>query len=182
MKQFILLVSIFVCSLTGTIAQSIIATSTMIEFFSSTSVEDIKATNKACTALIVPAKGDILFKIPNRNFKFEKALMEEHFNENYMETEKFPNSDFRGKINEPVDYTKDGVTKVTVTGKMQIHGVTKDRTIPGTITISKGKIIAEAKFDVALKDHDIKIPSVVTKNLAENIAVTVKSEFPAPKN
>jgi polyisoprenoid-binding protein YceI len=109
------------------------------------------------------------------NFKFKNALMEEHFNENYMETEKFPNSTFKGKINEPVDLTKDGETKVTVTGKMEIHGVTKDETYNGTITKSGNDIVIKTKFKIKLADYNIKVPSLYVKNIAEVVDVDVMS-------
>src|ERR1041385_7184408 len=99
---------------------------TNITFFSSSPLEDITATNKGGVIVYKANTNEIQIKVAIMNFKFKNALMEEHFNENYMETEKFPNSTFKGKINEPVDLTKDGETKVTVTGKMEIHGVTKD--------------------------------------------------------
>jgi len=101
--------------------------------------------------------------------------MEEHFNENYMESEKFPNAEFKGKINEKVDYKKDGEYKVTVTGKLTIHGVVKERTIEGKITIKGDEITISTTFMVHIADHNIEIPSVVVKNIAEDVKVTVSS-------
>ena len=101
--------------------------------------------------------------------------MEEHFNENYLETEKFPKAGFKGKINEPVDLTKDGETKVTVTGKMEVHGVTKDETYPGTITKNGNEIIIKTKFKIKLVDYGIKVPSLYVKNIAEIVDVDVVS-------
>jgi len=101
--------------------------------------------------------------------------MEEHFNENYMETEKFPKAIFKGKINEPVDLTKDGETKVTVTGEMTIHGVTKTETYTGTLTKSGNDIIIKTKFKIKLVDYNIKVPSLYVKNIAEIVDVDVTS-------
>lgn len=99
--------------------------------------------------------------------------MQEHFNEDYMESDKYPHSVFKGKVNEKVDYTKDGVNQVTVTGTMNIHGVTKTITIPGTLTIQNGTIILYTKFDVKMIDYDIKVPSVLGNNLSDHVAVTL---------
>jgi len=113
------------------------------------------------------------------NFKFKNALMEEHFNENYMETEKFPNSVFKGVINEKVDLTKDGETKVTITGKMEMHGVTKDETYEGTITKKGTDIMIATKFKIKLVDYGIKVPSLYVKNIAEIVDVDVASTLEA---
>jgi hypothetical protein len=128
MKRLLILciISLSAASLT---AQIIIAKTCEISFFSSSPLEDIQAINKASKPIINTATNDVAIKIPISGFQFEKALMQEHFNENYMETEKFPNAIFKGKINEKVEWKKDGEYKVTVTGKMNIHGVEKDRTI-----------------------------------------------------
>jgi polyisoprenoid-binding protein YceI len=98
--------------------------------------------------------------------------MQEHFNEDYMESDKYPNTVFKGKINEKVDYTKNGVNNVTVTGTMDMHGVQKTITIPGTITIQNGVIFLTAKFDVKLTDYNIKVPSVIGSDVGKQIAIT----------
>jgi polyisoprenoid-binding protein YceI len=110
-----------------------------------------------------------------KGFEFDKKLMEEHFNEKYMESDKYPYATFSGKVNETIDYTKNGTYKVTLTGKLDMHGVVKDRTIEGTVTIKDGEISFESKFIVALKDHNIEIPSIVAQNIAETVEVTIKT-------
>ena len=119
----------------------------------------------------------IVFSVKIDKFVFKNSLMQEHFNENYMETTKYPNGEFKGKINEKLDWTKDGVYKVTVTGKLTMHGVEKDRTIPGTITIAGQNISIDSKFDVPLKDHNIEVPKLVIKNIAEIISVKVNGNY-----
>lgn len=148
---------------------------TTITFFSSSPLEDITATNKGAVIVFNSSTNDIQIRVSVINFKFKNALMEEHFNENYMETEKFPNAIFKGKINEKLDLTKDGETKVTVTGKMDMHGVVKDETYEGTITKSGNDIIIKTKFKVKLIDHNIKVPSLYVKNIAEVVDVDVAS-------
>lgn len=148
-----------------------------MSFFSATPMEDIAATNNASKVILNTNTNEIQAKVPVINFKFKKSLMEEHFNENYMETEKFPNSTFKGKINEDIDYTKDGEYDVTVAGKMNMHGVEKDAPLTGKLIIKNGELIINTKFNVHLADYDIKIPSVVSKNIAEDIEVKLNSNL-----
>ena len=148
-----------------------------ISFFSKGPIEDISAVNKTTKPILNTATGDIAVKITIKGFEFEKKLMQEHFNEKYMESDKFPYTTFTGKINEAVDYKKDGVYKVTVTGKLNIHGVEKERTIEGTVTVKGGDVLLDSKFNVALKDHNIEIPSIVVQNIAEVVQVSIKSDL-----
>jgi hypothetical protein len=146
-----------------------------IKIFSDGPIEDIDAKNITSKPILNIATNDIAVKITVKGFDFDKELMEEHFNEKYMESDKIPYATFSGKINEKVDYKKDGVNKVTVTGKLKIHDVEKERTLDGTITIKGTEILIETKFLVALKDHKVEIPTLVSQNISEIIEVTVKS-------
>lgn len=146
-----------------------------ISFFSHGPIEDIAAKNTTTKPLLNTATNDIAYKITIKGFDFDKEVMEEHFNEKYLESDKYPNATFSGKINEKIDYKTDGVHKVTVTGKLKIHDVEKERTIPGTISIKGGEVSVESKFIVTLKDHNIEIPSIVAQNIAEMVEVTIKS-------
>jgi Mg2+/Co2+ transporter CorB len=156
-------------------AQIYIAKSCEISFFSDAPVEDIEAVNKACKPIINTATNDVQMKIVISAFQFEKPLMQEHFNENYMESEKFPNAIFKGKINEKVDWTKDGEYKVTVTGKLMIHGVEKERTIDGVIKIKGSEITISSKFKIHIADHGIKVPSLYVQNIAEDVEVKLNA-------
>jgi polyisoprenoid-binding protein YceI len=145
----------------------------MVSFFSSTPIEDIDAkSDKAVGAINIKTK-DVFFKVQMTSFVFKKSLMQEHFLENYIENDKYPTGTLKGKINEDVDLTKDGTYNVTVTADFTIHGVTKNRTFPGTIKVSGGNLEVNCAFDVKLVDHNIEIPTVVVKNIAETIAVKV---------
>ncbi|KJS05747.1 MAG: hypothetical protein VR77_07460 [Flavobacteriales bacterium BRH_c54] len=174
-------ITIIICLLISSIslsAQDLYkATDGEISFFSEAPVENISAINKDVKALINAKNAEVAFIVTNVGFKFEKPLMEEHFNENYMESHKYKVSVFKGKIVDEVDFTKDGTYEVTAKGALDIHGVTVEREIKGTLTISNGKINLTTEFDVALKDHKIKIPSVVVKNIAEVVKVTVNINF-----
>ncbi len=159
MKKIFLLIILAVL-IARSFAQIYIAKTCEINFFSASPVENIAAVNKVSKPLLNTATGDLQLKIVMTAFIFEKPLMQEHFNENYMESEKFPNAFFKGKINEKIDYTKDGEYKVTVSGKLTIHGVEKDRTIEGVLTVKGHVIILSSTFKVVFADHDIKIPSL----------------------
>ena len=150
-----------------------------VSFYSKATVEDIQATNNQALSVVNVATGDIQFSLLNTGFHFEKALMEEHFNEDYMESPKYPKSTFKGKITNlsEINFTKDGTYNTTVTGDLMIHGVTNKVTAGGTITIKNGAISASSKFNIKLADYKISIPSVVKNNIAETIAITVSCSF-----
>lgn len=171
----ILLVLIFAFTSFFAHAQIYLGKTCEVSFFSDGPVEDISAVNKSTKPILNSAKSEIAVKVTIKGFDFEKELMEEHFNEKYMESDKFPYATFTGKINEPIDYKKDGITKVTVTGKLNMHGVEKERTIDGNVTIKGGEVIIGSKFIVSLKDHNITIPTIVVQNVAELIEVKINA-------
>jgi hypothetical protein len=150
-----------------------------IDFFSHTSVEDIKGVNDQVTSFLDISTGDMVFSVLNRSFQFAKPLMQEHFNENYMESEKFPKSSFEGKITDlkAIDFTKSGKYPVKVTGKLTVHGVVKDVSADGTFRVDKDKISGESVFPINPEDYGIKIPNVVRQNLAESMRVTVQMNY-----
>lgn len=156
-------------------AQQYLGKNTIVTFFSAAKLENIEAKNEQATSVLNTATGDVIVQITNTAFKFKSALMEEHFNENYMESKKFPISDFKGKINEKPDYSKDGTQEVTATGKIKMHGVAKDVTLKITLEISGKKITAKSKFKVKIADYGIKVPSLYVENIAEEVEVSVTS-------
>jgi YceI-like domain len=146
-----------------------------IKFFSATVMEDIKGENNLVGAVLVKETGALDFVAGMKSFQFKKGLMQEHFNENYVESEKFPKTTFKGKIDNisSVDFTKNGDYVVTVSGDLTIHGVTKPITEKGTISIKDGKIKANSVFNITIADYNIEIPKLVRKQIAENVEVTV---------
>lgn len=156
-------------------AQKYMTRTGKVTFFSSTPVENIEAINNDAACVIDGGKGDVMFQVPIKSFKFEKQLMQEHFNENYMESNKFPKAEFRGKITNlsSVTLSKDGTYQAKVSGKMTMHGVTKDVVANGTIEVKAGVATVLSKFTIKAADYGIKIPSVVAPKIAENIEVTV---------
>ena len=151
-----------------------------ISFHSDTPVEKIEANNHKVSCVLDAGSGAIQFSMPIKAFEFEKALMQEHFNENYMESNTFPKSEFKGKVEGfgAEQLAKPGTYPVSVSGDLTIHGVTKAVKHPGTITVGKdGVLKAESDFIVKPEDHDIKIPGVVRKNIAEEISVKVRLDL-----
>ncbi len=178
MKQLILIAALF--GITGhAAAQKHFTKNGSISFFSKTSLENIKADNNQVLSVLNAQTGEIQFSVLVKSFHFEKALMEEHFNENYLESEKFPKASFKGNITDMsrVNFATDGMYTVPVTGDMTIHGITKKLNTTGTITIKSGKVSASSKFFVKLADYNISIPSIVKDNIAESVEVTVVSNF-----
>ena len=146
-----------------------------IDFFSSTSVEDIKANNNKVTCVLDSETGDIEFAVLMMAFEFKKALMEEHFNENYVESEKYSKSKFKGKIvniNE-IDFTKDGSFPALVEGELSIHGETQVISTEGTLEIIDGDVKIYSEFHVSPEDYNIEIPGVVREKIAEELLITI---------
>ena len=150
-----------------------------IDFYSKAPMEDIVAKNKTVTAVLDTKSGAMQFEVQMKGFEFEKKLMQEHFNENYVESSKYPKAGFKGAVvnNSAVNYTKAGTYNVTVKGKMTIHGVTKDVEAPGTIKVDGGKIDAASTFNIQLSDYNISIPSVVKDKVSNNIKITVDTKL-----
>jgi polyisoprenoid-binding protein YceI len=158
-------------SVTG-YAQKYTAVEGVITFFSAATLEDIKADNRKAASVFNAATGDIAFSIPINQFQFEKKLMQEHFNEKYLESEKYPKSTFSGKV-EGFSLNAQGVQQVMAKGKLTIHGVTRDVEIPGTIEVQTGSLKMQSKFMVKLEDYSVKIPKLMWQNIAEQVEVTV---------
>ncbi len=183
MKNIILIFGILFLSLNLS-AQRYTAKNGYVGFFSHTPIEDIKAGNNQVASIIDASTGDGVFQILIKSFHFDKTLMEEHFNENYMETELFPRSVFKGKITNisEVNFSKAGVYNVAAEGEMMIHGVSKSITTSGTLEIIDDGIIARSKFFIKPEDYGIKIPGLVRDNIAKEIEVTVNIKYTVLSN
>jgi len=156
-----------------------------ISFYSDAPLEKIEATNTTASTVLDGSTGNIEWAVLIQGFKFEKALMQEHFNENYMESATYPKAKFKGKIDNisSVDFKKDGDYNVDVSGQMEIHGVTKPVSAKGVITVKGGNISAKSKFSVAVADYGIVIPKVVAENIAKNVEIHVQADYqPMPAN
>ncbi len=148
-----------------------------ISLFSSAPLEDIAANTSTGTSVYNATTGELVFSVNISSFKFKKSLMQEHFNSNYMESDKYPKATFKGKIQQPIDVTKNGTYPVTVTGELDIHGVKQNRTIPGSVTVNNGNITMASEFMVKCVDHKIDIPKIVFHNIAETIKMNVSATY-----
>ena len=139
------------------------------------SPEKIEAVNRTVTCVMDATTGAIQFALLVKGFTFERALMQEHFNENYMESDKFPKSEFKGSIvnNASLNYTKDGTYPVTVKGKLTIHGETKDAEANGKLQIQGGKLNVTANFTIVLADYKVDVPGVVADKVSKNATIEV---------
>ena len=159
-------------------ANTYVCTKGKIHFFSASPLEDIEATSNDAKLVLNTLDKSVNVKITQTSFVFKDKLMQEHFNENYIESDKYPLSLLNMAIVENIDFTKDGTYDVTLKGTLDMHGVKQAREIKGKIVISKGMPSrATAAFEVKLVDHKIKIPKAVIMNIAEVIKVDVDFAF-----
>lgn len=178
MKTIVVVMALVVSSLTA-FGQKYFTKTANVTFFSATPLEDIEAKSNQTTSIIDFATGEVVFKMRIKTFQFDKALMQEHFNEKYLESDKYPESTFKGTIDnyKVLDLTKDGEYKVSVTGDLAIHGVTNNYTAIGVITVASGKVSVFTKFPIVVADHNVTIPGAVKKNIAESVDVTVTADY-----
>jgi len=151
-------------------AQKYVLEKSSVVFYSEAAIENITAKNEKANSVLNTQTSEVAFSI--REFQFHKKLMQEHFNEKYLESEKFPKSTFSGKIT-GFDSSAKGVQQVKANGKLLIHGVTNSIEVPGTAEVKADRIILKAKFMVKLADYNIKIPQLMWQNIAEQVEVTV---------
>ena len=175
-NRVLILVAGFGCLTLTANAQKYTTETTFVSFFSDAAIEDITAENKKTAGVFNSSTGDIAFSVPIKEYQFEKSLMQEHFNEKYMETEKYPKSTFQGKVS-GYDANATGAQNVTSKGKLTIHGETKEVEIPGTIEKQGDKLVMKSKFIVKLADYKIAIPQLLWQNIAEQVEVTVDFTF-----
>lgn len=141
-----------------------------VTFFSDGVIEDIQANNQTVTSIFDGGRGDIAFLIRIRDFQFEKKLMQVHFNEKFLDSEKFPKSTFIGVVS-GFNPDKSGLQQVVAVGKLFMHGVTREIKVPGTIELKDSKLHLKASFMVKLLDYNITIPQIVWQNIAEDVEV-----------
>jgi len=146
-----------------------------INFLSKGAIETIQANHRSVTCVLDSKTGAVQFAVLMKGFEFKKALMQEHFNENYVESDKYPKAEFRGQItnNGEIAYTKDGVYNAHVKGKLTLHGVTKEVEADGKITVKGGKLLANSDFTILMSDYNISIPKLVKENMSNTVTISV---------
>ncbi|MAC94991.1 MAG: hypothetical protein CMC96_05785 [Flavobacteriales bacterium] len=177
MKKSVLFISLVVLSFAG-MAQKYMTQSGTIKFFSETPVENIEAVNNQVSTVLNAENGELVFSLLIKAFVFEKALMQEHFNEKYMESDQFPKSTFKGKLLDfSLDQLSSEFTDFKVKGELTIHGVTKEIEIVAQLKLEGDQIVAKSNFTVEVADYEIKIPSAVRENIAKTIEITVNADY-----
>jgi polyisoprenoid-binding protein YceI len=170
---------ILLAATTVTQAQKFFTKDGTIRFFSDAKVEKIEATNNKASIVLDASSGAIEIAALIKGFVFENAFMGEHFNETYMESDKFPKANFKGKLEIPsaVNVNMAGTYKAKVVGDLTMHGVTKPVSAEGTFVVGGGKIDTDAKFTIKASDFDIKIPGDKADNISNVIEITCKSSL-----
>ena len=150
-----------------------------ISFTSDAPLEKIEAYNSKVNSAIDIATGKLEFAVLIKSFMFEKALMQEHFNENYLESDKYPKATFKGKINNlsAITFGKDGTYTAKVSGVLTIHGVSRNLTLTGPLTVNGNKASIKTSFNILLSDYNIQIPALVKDKLSNTVKVTVDCSY-----
>jgi len=175
MKKIILILIMAGLLPFGISAQNYITKTGKISFYSSAPLENIEAVNDQVNAALNLTTGEFVVKVLMKSFEFPKSMMQEHFNEDYVESDTYPNASFDGKVVniKDIDITKSGPVSVQVQGDLTIHGVTKKIDAKGTFEFKDGALIGFSKFTITLKDYNITIPNTVINNISKTIDITV---------
>jgi len=181
MKKLFLITCFLTTGITALFAQKYMTRTGKVKFDATapSSPERIVGVNNEAACILDSKSGDVASQMLIKSFKFEKELMEEHFNENYMESDKLPKADFKGKITNAseINFAKDGAYTAKVEGKLTIHGVTNDVTTPADVTVRGHTVSVKTKFVVKLIDYKIKVPSLVADKLSKEATVTLDCDL-----
>lgn len=150
-----------------------------IWFYSHTPIEDIEAHNYKVSSVLDASTGKMEFAVLMTAFQFEKALMQEHFNENYVESEKYPKAQFKGQITNvsKVNWAKDGTYPVKVSGELTIKDKTNPVSTDGTVEIKGESVNASSKFKIKLADYNVEVPKMVRNKISEELEITVEMNY-----
>lgn len=172
--------AIFMLMFADVKSQNFITRTGKIRFHSHTKIEDINATNNEVFSSINTQTGNLQFLILIKGFQFKNASMQQHFNDKeYMNSTEFPKSEFKGTFTNisSINFTKDGSYPASVDGQLTMHGVANKVQATGTVIIKNGKIRCTANFKAKLMDYDIKVPSIVTTKVAEEVDIAVDCSY-----
>lgn len=146
-----------------------------IDATTNASLETVFGINRAVSAVLDTKTGNLLFVVLMQGFEFKKALMQEHFNENYVESDKYPKAEFKGQVEDigRLNLSKDGSYPVTVKGMLTMHGLTNPVQVNGTLEVKNGRLLASCKFPIVLKDFNISIPRLVADKVSKTATIAV---------
>ena len=153
------------------------STEVTTRFYSSAPIEDIAAQADDGLSLWNTRTGEISFRVNIRSFQFEKGKMQEHFNENFMESHKYPYATFKGKVTDQPDLFKEGTYDIKLVGVLNIHGAEKEREVQAKVQVKGSVLELKSDFMVPVADHDIEIPKILWKNIAEEVSVNVQANY-----
>ncbi len=150
-----------------------------ISFHAGTAVEDIDGVNKSVTSIIDVGTGQVEFAVLMKGFEFKRSLMQDHFNENYVESAKYPKAFFKGQITDPsaISLSTDGTYPVTIKGTLEIHGVKKDVEASGKLIVSNGAVTGDSDLTIALEDYKIQIPGAVADKISPIVKIHVACNY-----
>ena len=179
MKKIISIIVFAIIALTNINAQKYFTKTGEISFYSHTLMENIEAVSNTATTVYDSESGKIQWAVLIKSFEFEKSLMQEHFNENYMESSSFPKASFKGQVNNrsALNLQKDGTYTVDVEGELTIHGVTNNVSTKATFVVEKGAVKAKSSLKVLVANYGIEIPSVVKENIAKEIEININAKY-----
>lgn len=179
MKKYLFFFFFFGSVATTSFGQKFYSKTGHIHFLSKAPIETIESDNHNGYVVFDASTGQLEFSVLIKGFKFEKALMQQHFNENYMESDKYPKSVLKGSLfNWSISQLeKDGAYNVNVEGQLMIRGITKPFKCPARLTVKGGVISASAAFDVVIADYGIQVPKVVRDNISKTVKVAVNADL-----
>lgn len=172
MRNIIVLL-IFLNAAQAALSQQLVSRTGIARFYSKTPLEDIAAENRQVLVVMDPATRKIAVSLLMKGFLFKKELMQDHFNENYVESDKFPKSSFQGGWAEAIDAARDGQYQVAVSGELKIHGVSRMIRVPAILEIKSGVVHGSCNFLIVPEDFGISIPSLVREKIASQISVQI---------
>ena len=179
MKLLTFPILVLMISVTLSAQERLLTRNGSISFYSKAPLENIEAHTQTVASVLDKKTGQVEFMVLIKSFAFEKALMQEHFNENYLESDKFPKSTFKGRIDDlsKIDFNKEGKYAATVTGQLTIHGETKTITMPVTFSVQKEGVGAAAELSIALADFKISIPALVKDKISKTVKIAVNLKY-----
>src|SRR3989337_1719379 len=179
MKKLYFISLIFLLAVSVATGQKYYSKNASIHFSSDAPLEKIEAKNNSAYVVFDANTGQMEWAVLIKGFKFEKALMQQHFNENYMDSDKYPKATFKGLITDPdgINLSKDGTYNVNVAGQLNIRGISKPVNAPGRLIVKDGNISTESSFNILISDYGISVPKVVRENIASTVKVTVNAHL-----
>jgi polyisoprenoid-binding protein YceI len=179
MKKILLLFACLGLVLSGVAQNRYYTRQGNISFYSEAPIENIEAHNTQVSSFVNFDTGELVFSVPMKAFNFRKSLMQTHFNENFVESDKYPRSTFKGAIADikNVNLQQNGLYQVKVNGELTIHGITQPVAADGTLEVNNGKVTARSAFTVTPEQFEIAIPLLVRAHIAKTIRIQVIAAY-----